>query len=398
VSADLNLPPASRSFSLRHIALGHLKRRKARTLILALGLLVGTIAFTSVSAINEGMRADIDRKMDEFGANMVVTPDSADLLLSYGGTVVSGVTSQMVELTEGDAAAIRTIRFKENINLVAPKLLGLAEVDGRRAMIMGVRFRDEVGMRQWWEWRGTVPVHAGQVLLGSEASHLLRKDVGDLLTVSGRQVEVASVLEPTGTQDDSLVYTELGLAQEILGKPAKLSLIEVSAWCSECPVETLVIQIAEKLPNARVNAVKQSVASKLATLDIISRFALILSLAVLLVGGLMVLITMLASINERIREIGVFRAIGFRRGHIMQIMLIEAFVVSLASGILGFLAGTLVAGLMAGRIAEASVPVPWDPFLAMEAVGLAVVMGMAGGFYPAWRASRLDPVTALRSL
>ncbi|MDP2659132.1 MAG: hypothetical protein Q8R28_00170, partial [Dehalococcoidia bacterium] len=79
---------ANRSFSLRHIAFGHLKRRKARTLILAIGLLVGTVAFTSVSAINEGMRADIGRKMDEFGANMVVTPDSADLLLSYGGTVV----------------------------------------------------------------------------------------------------------------------------------------------------------------------------------------------------------------------------------------------------------------------------------------------------------------------
>ncbi|MDO8690858.1 MAG: ABC transporter permease, partial [Dehalococcoidia bacterium] len=93
-----------------------------------------------------------------------------------------------------------------------------------------------------------------------------------------------------------------------------------------------------------------------------------------------------------------FRAIGFRRGHIMQVILIEAFVISLGSGILGFLFGTLVAGLLAGRIAEASVPVPWDPFLAMEAVGLAVVMGMAGGFYPAWRASRLDPVTALRAL
>ncbi|MDP2660098.1 MAG: ABC transporter permease [Dehalococcoidia bacterium] len=392
------MPPGSRSFSLRHIALGHLKRRKARTVILAIGLLVGTVAFTSVSAINEGMRADIGRKMDEFGANMVVTPDSADLLLSYGGTVVSGVTSQVVELTEEDAAAIRTIRYKENINLVAPKLLGLAEVDGRRAMIMGVRFRDEVGMRQWWDWRGTIPDNAGHVLLGSEASHQLRKDVGDSLMVSGRQLEVASVLEPTGTQDDSLVYTELGLAQDILGKPGKLSLVEVSAWCAQCPVETLVIQIAEKLPNARVNAVKQAVASKLATLDVVSRFALILSLAVLLVGGLMVMITMLASINERIREIGVFRAIGFRRGHIMQIVLIEAFAISLASGIVGFLFGTLVAGLLAGRIAEASVPVPWDPFLAMEAVGLAVVMGMAGGFYPAWRASRLDPVTALRAL
>lgn len=386
------------SFGLGSIALGHLKRRKSRSLILALGLLVGTITFTSVSAVTGGMRADINRKMDEFGANMVVTPDSADLLLSYGGTVVSGVSSQVAQLTEADASAIRTIRYKENINLVAPKLLGLADVDGRRAMIMGVRFRDELGMRQWWDWRGSAPDSPEKVLLGSEVSRQLRKEVGDSLAVSGRPLQVASVLEPTGTPDDSLIYTDLGLAQEILGRPGQLSLIEVSAWCSDCPVETLVIQISEKLPHARVNAVKQTVASKLTTLDIVSRFALVLSLVVLLVGGLMVMITMLASINERVHEIGVFRAIGFRRGHIMQVVLIETVAVSLASGIAGFLLGTLLAGVLAGRIAEASVPVPWDPLLALKVTGLSLVMGTAGGFYPAWRASRLDPVTALRAL
>src|SRR3990170_8010403 len=139
-----------RSFGLGDIALGHLRRRKARTLILAVGLLVGTITVTSVSATTEGLRADINRKMDEFGANIVVTPDSADLLLNYGGMVVSGVSSQIEELKEEDAATIRTIRRKENINLVAPKLLGLVDIEGRRGTLMGVRFRDELDIRRWW--------------------------------------------------------------------------------------------------------------------------------------------------------------------------------------------------------------------------------------------------------
>src|SRR3990172_5277558 len=332
------------SFGLGDIALGHLRRRKARTLILALGLLVGTVTITSVSATTEGLRADINRKMDEFGANIVVTPDSADLLLNYGGVVVSGVSSQIEELKEEDAAAIRTIRRKENIKLVTPKLLGLAEVEGRRAMLMGVRFPDELYIRRWWDWRGRAPGTPEEVLLGSEASRQFGRDVGDPLSIGDRRLQVAAVLEPTGTADDTLVYTDLALAQSILGKPGKVSLIEVSAWCSNCPVETIVMEISDKLPHARVNAIKQAVAGKLSTLEVISRFAMGLSLVVLLVGGLMVMITMLASISERTQEIGVFRAIGFRREHIVQIILTEALAISLASGVTGFFAGTLLAG------------------------------------------------------
>lgn len=387
-----------RSFGLGDIALGHLRRRKGRTLILALGLLVGTITFTSVSATTEGLRGDINRKMDEFGANIVVTPDSADLLLNYGGVVISGVSSQLEELREEDASAIRTIRRKENINLIAPKLLGLADIEGRKGTLMGVRFRDELDIRRWWDWRGKAPGTPEELLLGSEAARRLGMDVGSTVRVAGHPLQVAAVLEPTGTPDDSLVYADLALAQGILGKPGKVSLIEVSAWCSNCPVETIVLEIAEKLPHARVNAIKQAVASKLSTLEVVSRFAMALSLVVLLVGGLMVMITMLASISERTREIGVFRAIGFRREHIIQIIMTEALAISLASGVTGFTAGTLLAGLVAGKIAESAVPVSWDPLLALEVMGMALAMGLIGGLYPAWRAARLDPVTALRAL
>lgn len=387
-----------RSFGLADIALGHLRRRKGRSLILALGLLVGTITITSVSATTEGLRADINRKMDEFGANIVVTPDSADLVLNYGGVIVAGVSSQVEELREEDAAAIRTIRRKENINLVAPKLLGLVDVEGRKGTLMGVRFRDELDIRRWWGWRGRAPQEPEEVLLGSEAARRLGKDVGSGLRVGGRDLQVAAVLDPTGTPDDALVYADLAVAQGILGKPGEISLIEVSAWCSNCPVETIVLEIADKLPHARVSAIKQAVASKLSTLEVVSRFATGLSLVVLLVGGLMVMITMLASVSERTREIGVFRAIGFRQEHIIEIIMTEALAISLASGIGGFTAGTLLAGIVAERLAESAVPVPWSPVLALEVMGLALAMGMAGSLYPAWRAARLDPVTALRAL
>lgn len=386
------------TFGLGSIALGHLRRRKARTLILALGLLVGTVTITAVSATIAGLREDINRKMDEFGANIVITPDSADLLLNYGGMTVSGVSSQVEELKEEDAATIRTIRRKENINLVAPKLLGLTEIDGRKGMLIGVRFPTELDIRQWWSWRGHAPAAPDEVLLGSEVSRRLGKTVGGQVHVAGQPLSVAAVLDPTGTSDDNLVYSDLAFAQGVLGKPGKLSLIEVSAWCSNCPVETIVLEISDKLPNARVNAIKQAVASKLSTLEAISRFAMALSFVVMLVGGLMVMLTMLASINERTREIGVFRAIGFRREHIMQVIMTEAFAISLASGVAGFILGTGMAGLMAGHIAESAVPISWDPFLAMEVMGLALAMGLIGGLYPAWRAARLDPVTALRSL
>lgn len=124
-----------------------------------------------------------------------------------------------------------------------------------------------------------------------------------------------------------------------------------------------------------------------------------LSGLVMLVGGLVVLVTMMGSIRERTSEFGIFRAIGFRRSHLIQIVLLEAAIISAIAGLAGYGTGLGAAKVFTPLFSESlTVTVPFDPVLAGGVLLLALVLGLASSAYPALMAARLDPNEALRSL
>jgi len=382
---------------LSSISLNNLRRRRGKALLLIAGLAVGVATVVSMLAITAALRADTEKKIDQYGANILVQPRSDDLSLSYGGVAV-GVSTAVQELTSADVASIRTIKNKENISTVAPKLLSPVEVGGTRALLVGVDFQQELKLKKWWSWEGERPEGTDQIIVGQEAAGRLKAMPGSTLEILGKQFTVAAVLNATGGQDDSLLYADLGTVQTLLNKPGKVSLVEVSALCSTCPIEQIVEQIGEQIPGAKVTALAQVMKSREQTVDQLANFSLAVSVVVLLVGGLVVLTTMMSSVNERTREIGIFRAVGFRKSHIVRIILMEALLLSLASGLVGWVIGTLGSSVIAEQVANLDVGVSWDPVLAGEALGLALLVGIAGSLYPAIRASALDPAEALRSI
>jgi putative ABC transport system permease protein len=127
-------------------------------------------------------------------------------------------------------------------------------------------------------------------------------------------------------------------------------------------------------------------------------FALGISSVVLFIGALIVLVTMMGSVNERTREIGIFRALGFRRVHIISLIEMEAVTVSGFAGLFGYLLGMGSTRLILPFLAEAHLESAWDFRLAAGAVLLAVVVGALASLYPALHASRMEPTEALRAL
>ena len=384
---------------LHNISLNNLRRRKAKMAFLTIGLMVGIATIVTLVTLTESMSSDIGRKMDEFGANILITPRSNDLSMSYGGISLGGVTFDQREIHEEDLARINTIANNRNISAVAPKVLGGVKVGGKDAMLVGVQFDKELKMKQWWKIFGEQPKNADEVLLGSEAANLLNVMNGDSLEINGQQFKVAGVLDHTGSQDDSLVFARLDKAQELLGKKGKITLVEVAALCAGCPISDMVNQIAEKLPDAKVSAIQQVVEGRIKALDHFKRFSYAMAGVVVFIGSLIVFVTMMGSVNERTTEIGVFRAIGFRRTHVMRIILLEAGLVSLLAGVLGYAAGLGGAKLALPFMAESKDAVlVLSGTIAGGSIALAVVVGLLASLYPALHASRMDPTEALRAL
>ncbi|OGR26363.1 MAG: ABC transporter permease [Desulfuromonadales bacterium GWD2_54_10] len=384
---------------LHTISINNLKRRKAKMAFLTIGLMVGIATIVTLVTLTRSMSSDIERKMDEFGANILVTPQSNGLSMNYGGISLGGVTFDQREIREEDLAKIKTITNHKNISAISPKVLGGIKVGTHDVLLVGVNFESELKMKQWWKVFGNEPKSEQDLLLGSDASKVLNVSPGESLTINGETFTVAGVLDQTGSQDDALVFASLKKAQKLLGKEGKISMAEVAALCSGCPIGDMVTQIAEKIPDAKVSAIQQVVEGRLKALDQFKRFSYAMAGVVVFIGSLIVFVTMMGSVNERTTEIGVFRAIGFRKSHIMRIILLEAALVSLLAGFLGYAIGMGGAKLALPFMAESkNAHLIWDSTVAFGSIGLAVTLGLLASLYPALHASKMDPTEALRAL
>jgi putative ABC transport system permease protein len=384
--------------TLKVIAIRNLLRRKGKAAFVLAGLVIGVATVVGIISFVHAMTADINHKLEKYGANILVLPRTENLALTYGGLSLGGVSFEMEEIREAELDRVKTIKNSKNIAAVGPLVLGVVTVGNHKVLMAGVDFNAAGILKPWWSTQGAVPDDNG-VILGAEAARLLSLAIGHRVEIKDRELVVAAVLQPTGSQDDQLVFTHLATAQAMLNKRGLISMVEVAALCKDCPIEDMVAQLSEALPRAKVMAIQQVVKGRMETLHQFKKFSFGISGVILFIGSLVVLVTMMGSVRDRTDEIGIFRAIGFRKRHIMQIIFIEAAIISGLAGIIGYLLG--VAGTKAALMffrAGYSGHIPFSVELALGAIVTALAVGLIASAYPAFMAARLDPNDALRAL
>ena len=384
--------------TLKQIAIRNLLRRKGKAALILFGLVLGIGTVITVIAFADAVTGDINHKLEKYGANILIVPRTESLSLNYGGIHMGGISFEMQELYEADLAAVHQIKNAGNIAAMGPVVLGAVQVNGRPVMLAGVDFEEVRILKPWWNIEGSPP--AGDTLLaGAEAARILGFTTGSRVNIAGRVMTVQGVLKPTGSQDDQLLFASLPSAQRLLGKDGRVSMVEVAALCGGCPIEDMVRQISAALPGAKVMAIQQVVKGRMETLMQFKKFSFGISVIVILIGSLVVLVTMTGSVRERKEEIGIFRAIGFRKRHVMRIILIEATLISVCAGVIGYVTGMGATKLAFFLFAEdPSMALPWNFPLAAGAMGMALAVGLAASVYPALAAARMDPNDALKAI
>ena len=383
---------------LTDISKKNLWRRKAKAGFIMAGLVVGVAAMVAVIGFVRTMTAEINHKMERYGANILILPKTEDLQLSYGGLNLGGVSFDVEQIRQADLQRLAGIKNAANIAATGPTLLGVVSANNRKVLLAGIDMNSAGILKPWWTLSGKRPDSNG-LLAGAQTARVMNLTIGQDVAINGRPMPVVGILGATGSQDDDLLFTALSTAQAILGKQGQISMVEVAALCNACPVDEMVQQISGVLPDAKVMAIQQVVKGRMDTLHRFSTFSLGMSAVVILVGSLVVLTTMMSSVRERKEEIGIFRAMGFRKSHIMGIIFSEAAMISGPAGLIGYLAGTgatFLAVRFFSGLEHASVV--WDPALCGGAILMAMVVGLMASVYPAIMAARLDPNTALRSL
>ncbi len=383
---------------LEHIVLHNLRRRKGRAIFLVIGLLIGVATVVTLLSLTDALGQRAQHELENFGANIIITPRSDELSLNYGGVQLSGVNLVAKEIEQASLVKIDDIPNRRNVATIGPKVLGAVEVEGQRVMMMGIDPAAELKLKRWWSIAGRPVEKGNELLIGDLIAKRFNLNMGDILQVNGHDYTVVGLLARTGSQDDQLLIAPLPVAQAELGKPGQVSMIEIAALCHDCPVEDMVNQLQQALPDTDVQAVQEVVKTRMHALDQFRLFAWGVAVTVIVIGALLVFVTMMGAISERTREIGIFRAIGYRRRHVLHMVLMEAAIVSTLAGVLGYLVG-VGATLSALPLLEGGkASWHWNPTLAITAVLAAVLVGLLASLQPALRASRLEPSEALRAL
>jgi putative ABC transport system permease protein len=384
--------------TLKHISLKNLIRRKGKASFVLAGLMIGVSTVVGIISFVEAMTSDINHKLEKYGANILIVPRTENLTLIYGGISLGGVSFEMEEIRQDELVRVSSIKNARNIAALGPLVLGVVSVNSHKVLMAGVDFKASAILKPWWQMKGKVPDDNG-VILGAEAARILNLNVADRFKIKDRYFNVSGILNPTGSQDDQLIFAHLAIAQSLFNKNGRVSMVEVAALCQDCPIDAMVEQISNALPGAKVMAIQQVVKGRMQTLGHFKKFSYGISGVILLIGSLVVLVTMMGSVRERTDEIGIFRAIGFRKRHVMKIVFLEAAIVSGLAGILGYLLGWGVAKAAVRLFIEGhSGVVPFNLELATGALTLALIIGLVSSAYPAIIASRLDPNEALRAL
>lgn len=372
---------STRDLTLAGMTLRNLYRQRMRTMLTALGVAVGTASIVAFGSIARGLWASTQASL-RF--------NQGDLMVFQRG-VSADIFSSLDERETTTA-----LLADPAVERVTPALWQVMPVwPSPFCFIMGLPI-EEVQRNADRIVAGRAIVSANEVVLGAVAAKTLRRVVGEKVQISHRVFTIVGIFETDVVFFNAAIVVPLPSLQEVCKKTDQVTNFQVMLKPGVDPREAATRM---ERTNAKVVAIAGADQYKKVDqgLEIANSVVGVIGFLSIVLGGVIVMNTMWMSVHERTREIGVLRALGWPSRRIVTMVMIEATGVGLLAWVIGSFGGVGLA-MLAARLPIADQFVDpvfdWQPFA--WALAVAVVLSALGGSLPAWRASRISPVEALR--
>ncbi len=393
------------------MALSILYHSKIRSWLTIIGIVIGIASVVTIISISDSMTADMEERMSEFDLTIItITPGYSKASSVMGPPGMGGGSSTDAELTKKD---IRDIKLISNISYIDGRISGGDEEvyfmgESASLSINGVD-------SQVWQYMSTYELESGRMLdpadnnvavIGYSVAHEVfdnQISVNRIVKINEKSVRVVGILEDG--EDDNAIYMPIDAAVDIIEDAENEVYDSIVVQVNDVNnVETAKEEIETKLMISR-NVMNEddrdfTVSDSLSMADTVKEMLSSISLFLgaiagvsLVVGSVGIANTMFTSVMEKTKEIGTMKAIGATNKDILMIFVFNSGMVGFVGGVIGIILSVILTYIM-GPLLGLSMSVA--PYLAVVGISLAVLIGVVSGIIPAYNASKMKPVDALR--
>lgn len=364
----------------------NLLRRKGRTILTVLGISIGVSAIIILGVMADGIGK---------GYESVISGSKADLTLSQKNTLEISMSG----IDEG----------------IGDQLRGMSEISEVSGMTQGIVTADDLPYFYLWGYavdsfvldrfkliegesidsRTAETIHGKPIMIGSGAAEALNKGVGDSVRLTSTSFRIIGIYETGSAFEDGGGVVQLEDAQQLLGRLRQVNMFHIKL--KDPQYQDRVISRAERLWPDYQMVTSRELSEQQVMGDTMNVYVSVMAGIAIVIGGVGMTNAQLMAVFERTREIGVLRAVGWSSRRVLMMIMQETLIVSMLGGAVGILLGMLGVKSMEAYLVAFGGTLDNIGFkLIAQALITVFILGLVGGLFPAWRASRLTPIEALR--
>ena len=370
------------------MAVRNIRKRKARTALTVLGIVVGVTAIVALTSVSEGMQLQMTEWIkSSMGADLIITGTGSSEIMPEG------------KIPED---YIDTILGLRDVKSASGQLYAMGIVEGVSSLIQGVD--PDVKLSHITIRHGSMLNEDGmsEAVIGQKLGSRLNIGVGDHLTLSSQsqngKFKIVGLFQTTSMMMDESCIISLRSAQELFGDEGQLSSVLVNLHDST-DASAVKSEIERLLSGVRVVEQSQVLENVKQGTEIIKTFLLMVASISMLVAGIGIMNTMIISVIERRRDIGIMKAVGMSRVKILYAFLSESILLGILGGLVGCASGVAVSKLaesLSAKFYAVTMAVQISPKTLVFGFFFALVLSTLSGLYPCWRATSYRPVECLR--